>query len=198
MAPTTDGELWRAAQAGDAEAFGVLFDRHAEAIYTYCFRRTADWALAEDLTSVVFFEAWRKRKAFVPAGNAVLPWLYGVALNVVRNQRRSRRRYEAALGRMPALEPERDFADDLVDRLVAEQRMRRLLEALRELPEAEQEALVLCAWQGLTAAEAAVALGVPEATVRTRLFRARGRLQGVDEPAPPAVDPDSPGEVELP
>ena len=60
MAPTSDGDLWRAAQAGDAESFGVLFDRHADAIYTYCFRRTADWTVAEDLTSVVFLETWRR------------------------------------------------------------------------------------------------------------------------------------------
>lgn len=110
-----DGELWARAQAGDAGAFGVLFDRHANSVYRYCFRRSADWAIAEDLTSVVFFEAWR-RCADVELGEGrLLPWLLGVATNVIRNQRRSLRRYRAALERLPPLE----FANRVSDPLVA-------------------------------------------------------------------------------
>ena len=61
MGQATDGDLWRRAVDGEPDAFGVLFERHAQAVYNYLFRRTADWALAEDLTSVVFLEAWRRR-----------------------------------------------------------------------------------------------------------------------------------------
>ena len=76
--------------------FGLLFERHARAIYN-CFRRTADWAVAEDLTSIVFLEAWRRReRELLP--EKVLPWLYGIATNVIRNRRRSLRRHAAALG----------------------------------------------------------------------------------------------------
>ena len=57
-----DRELWRRAVAGDAEAFGQLFDLHAKAVYNFCFRRLADWAMAEDMTSAVFLEAWRRRR----------------------------------------------------------------------------------------------------------------------------------------
>jgi DNA-directed RNA polymerase specialized sigma24 family protein len=96
MRPPSDAELWRQAGLGEAGAFGVLFDRHSRAIYNYCARRTGEWALAEDLTSIVFLEAWRRRAAVVLAGDSALPWLYGVATNVVRNQRRSKRRYRAA------------------------------------------------------------------------------------------------------
>jgi DNA-directed RNA polymerase specialized sigma24 family protein len=99
-----DGELWARAQAGDAGAFGVLFDRHANSVYRYCFRRSADWALAEDLTSVVFFEAWRRCAEVKLSGGGLLPWLLGVATNVIRNQRRSLRRYRAALERLPQLD----------------------------------------------------------------------------------------------
>lgn len=55
-----DGQLWRAASA-DPQAFGELFERHARAVFAFCARRTGDLALAEDLTSVVFLEAWRRR-----------------------------------------------------------------------------------------------------------------------------------------
>jgi RNA polymerase sigma factor (sigma-70 family) len=172
-----DGELWRRSRAGDPQAFGALFDRYAKRIYAYCFRRTADWAMAEDLTSVVFLEAWRGRNKVALADGKVEPWLYGIAANVLRNQRRSLRRYRRALGRMPALEPERDFADDVLQRVESSERMREVLSVVQRLPKAEQDALTLCDWQGLCAREAADALRVPEATVRTRLFRARRRLR---------------------
>src|SRR5207237_8093784 len=97
MAPS-DSELWLRVRGGDAAAFGVLFERHGKAIYNYCFRRLGDWAAAEDLVSVVFLEAWRRRDHDLPPGK-VLPWLYGIATNVVRNRRRSLLRYGAALRR---------------------------------------------------------------------------------------------------
>ena len=111
-----DDLLWWSARSGDAEAFAALFERHAKAIYNYCFRRVGDWSAAEDLLSVVFLEAWRRRDKELPPGK-VLPWLYGIATNVVRNRRRSERRYRAALARVPAARPENDFGDDVALRL---------------------------------------------------------------------------------
>jgi RNA polymerase sigma factor (sigma-70 family) len=172
-----DGELWKRARAGDTGAFGVLFDRHANSVYRYCFRRTAEWALAEDLTSVVFFEAWRRCRDVQLSQDRLLPWLLGVATNVIRNQRRSLRRYRAALERLPPLELERDFAEELTERLDAERRMRSVLADVHRLPRHEQEVVTLCIWEGLSSGEVAEALGVPEGTVRSRLFRARVRLR---------------------
>jgi RNA polymerase sigma factor (sigma-70 family) len=183
-----DGQLWRQAQRGDAEAFAALFERHVGAVYTYCFRRTADWSTAEDLTSVVFLEAWRRRATLDLAAAKVLPWLLGVATNVLRNQRRSLRRYQDALSRLPPLEPERDFAGEADDRLADEQRMRGLLRLIARLPRAEQDALALCVWEGLSGADAAFILGVPEGTVRARLFRARARLRHLGDPVVAAID----------
>ncbi|MDQ3778762.1 MAG: hypothetical protein M3310_07895, partial [Actinomycetota bacterium] len=89
----SDRELWRRAADGDAPAFGELYDRHADAIYNYCFRRCRDWAAAEDLTATVFLEAWRKRRRVAfDRDDAVLPWLYAVANNVERNHARRHRR----------------------------------------------------------------------------------------------------------
>jgi DNA-directed RNA polymerase specialized sigma24 family protein len=81
-----DAELWRAAGA-DPEAFGELFERHAQAVFAFCARRTGDLALAEDLTSVVFLEARRRRRSVRLSRDSALPWLLGTAHNVVRNQR---------------------------------------------------------------------------------------------------------------
>ena len=84
----------------DERSLGLLFERHAKLIYNYCFRRVGNWATAEDLVSVVFLEAWRKRGTLLDPEKA-LPWLYGIATNVVRNRRRWERRYAAALSRIP-------------------------------------------------------------------------------------------------
>jgi RNA polymerase sigma-70 factor (ECF subfamily) len=176
----TDLELWERARDGDRDSFGLLFDRHSRAIYNYCFRRTADWSLAEDLTSLVFLEAWRHRGQVRFIDGRVLPWLFGVATNLLRNHRRTMRRRQAALARLAPPEPERDFAGDLLDRLANEQQMAELLKHIRRLPRWMQEVLVLCVWSELSYEDAAVALGVPIGTVRSRLSRTRARLRELE------------------
>jgi RNA polymerase sigma factor (sigma-70 family) len=178
----SDDVLWRRISRGDANAFAELFDRHVRRIYGFCFRQTGDWAVAQDLTSITFLEAWRRRLAVVEEGK-VSAWLLGIAHNAVRHQHRSLRRYRNALSRLPAPAPHFDHAEDSAERVGAEHQARELLSQLRRLPRAERSVLALIVWEGLTSAEAAVALGIPEATVRTRLHRARRRL------SPPDADP---------
>ena len=179
MGQATDAELWRRAVEGEPDAFGVIFERHARAVYNYLFRRTGDWSLAEDLTSVVFLDAWRRRSNVRLERDLALPWLLGVATNVLRNRRRSQWRYRAALERVPRERVE-DFATDADSRLDDERLMRRVLRSLSKLPKREQDVLALCAWAELSYEEAAVALGVPVGTVRSRLSRARARLREPD------------------
>lgn len=171
-----DSALWQRVRAGDAIAFGLLFERHGNTIYNYCFRRVGNWAAAEDLLSVVFLECWRRRDAEIPSGN-VLAWLYGIATNVLRNRRRTERRHAAALRRLPeppAGQAEGDLADQRVD---DERHMQQVLGFVRQLPRPELEVFALCGWFDLTYEEAALALGIPVGTVRSRLSRARKRLQ---------------------
>lgn len=178
LAALSDGELWSlAARARDGEAFGQLFERHANAVYTHCFRRTGSWSAAEDLTSVVFLEAWRKRREVRLAGESVLPWLLAVANNATRNADRSVRRHRRLLDKLPPPPPVPDLADDAAKRADEERAMRLVLGELRALTEPEREVLALCDWTGLSYAEAAVALGVPPGTVRSRLARARQHLR---------------------
>ena len=178
MTPTDD-ELWTRSREGDASAFGLLFQRHARAIYNYCFRRLGSWTTAEDMLSVVFLEAWRRRDTELPP-EKVLPWLYGVATNVIRNQRRSERRYAAALSRMSKIEPEPDFADSAVNRLDDERQARAALGFLGKLPKREQDVIVLCTVEELSYEDAALALDLPIGTVRSRLSRARAHLRELD------------------
>ena len=175
----TDQELWQQALGGDADGFGLLFERHARAVYNLCFRRTGSWSLAEDLTSDVFLHAWRRRSdvVFTTEGERVLPWLLGVALNLMRNSRRSNRRATAAIARLDPTASEADFSDEVVGRLADERQMRDVLAVFEQLPVQEQEVLSLCAWSGLNYEDSALALGVPVGTVRSRLSRARSHLR---------------------
>jgi RNA polymerase sigma factor (sigma-70 family) len=174
----SDRVLWEQARAGHAPAFSVLFERHARPIYNYCFRRTGDWALAEDLTSTTFLLAWRSRGRAPLRAESALPLLYGIATNVLRNQRRSLQRRRDAFARLPlerAEEP--DFAEDGPTRLDDQAAMRELLRLFARLPRREQDVVALCDWSGLSYQDAAVALDIPIGTVRSRLARGRQRLR---------------------
>jgi RNA polymerase sigma-70 factor (ECF subfamily) len=177
MNDASDDVLWRRSARGEHDAFERLFERHARRVFGFCFRQTGDAATAEDLTSITFLEAWRRRNIVIDEGK-VVPWLLGVANNAVRHQRRSARRYRRALGRLPPPAAVADHADEAADRLLAEQEARAVLSHLARLPKLERSVLALVAWEGLTPAEAAYALDVPEGTVRSRLHRARKRLGG--------------------
>jgi RNA polymerase sigma factor (sigma-70 family) len=162
--------------AKDPEAFGELFKRHSRAVYAYCARRTSDPHLAEDLTSVVFLEAFRRRRKLQLSHTSALPWLLGVANNVTRNAERSLRRYRSALGRVP---PPSDLAsaeDDAIEHIRAQEAVAQAMEALRPLSQAERDVVFLVLWSELSYADAASSLGIPIGTVRSRLASARQKL----------------------
>ena len=179
-APAASDELlWKASTRGDEGAFAELYERHARTIYNYLFRRLADWSEAEDLTAVVFLEAFRRRNEVVVVEGKLLPWLYGIATNVLRNRRRALRR-QRDLTRQLARQPRVEDAPDAPARAEAAAQMRSVLTRIARLPRAQQDVVALCIWSGLGYEEAAAALGVPVGTVRSRLARARAALTELD------------------
>ena len=174
----SDQDLWsQAANEHAGEAFGELFERHADRVYAHCFSRTGSWSMAEDLTSVVFLEAWRRREEVRFSGDSALPWLLGVANNATRNAQRTLRRHNLLLAKLPPAGEEADIAVDAAARVDQERLAQHLLCAMGGLKQSEREVLALCDWAGLSYSEAAVAMGVPEGTVRSRLSRARQHLR---------------------
>jgi len=152
----------------DAEsALGANFDRCFVALHRYAVNRGLSRADADDLVAATFEVAWRRRDA-VPADDP-LPWLYGVAANVLRNRRRSDRRYARLLSRLPPARATvtRDLSEVSADDIRA---------ALASLGPRDREVLILVAWDGLAPHEAAVALGCSNVALRSRLARARSRL----------------------
>ncbi len=164
---------------GQPEPMGVLYERHAPAVFRYLARRAGPSA-AEDLLSEVFIAALDGRNRVVAhdSGSA-LPWLYGIAMNVLRRHfRRGTAQWAAAA--------DAGMDWDAVDaRLDAEAKRGQLRAALNVLSPRDRELLLLVAWEGLTPAEAAEVLGIGKVAARSRLHRARRRaLQALGQSAP--------------
>jgi DNA-directed RNA polymerase specialized sigma24 family protein len=102
---SSDELLWSQAADGRRVAFGDVFDRHVRAVYRHCRRLSSTVSDAEDLTSLVFLEAWRGRDRVRFVDGSVRPWLLATATNVARNASRARRRYDAVLARLPHDQP---------------------------------------------------------------------------------------------
>jgi RNA polymerase sigma factor (sigma-70 family) len=174
----SDLELWDMA-ADDPDAMGALFARHASAVHRFCVWKTGDWILADDLTSIVFLEAWKSRqKAVAVDGDSLKAWLLGVANNVTRNALRSIRRYRSTLSRLPAVSDFDEVEERAVARADAQASLDLARSALEQLDEAERNVVLLVLWSELSYDEAAVALDIPIGTVRSRLSRARKKVRG--------------------
>ncbi|WP_374122153.1 RNA polymerase sigma factor [Frankia sp. AiPa1] len=173
MTDESDEALLARAAQGDGAAFGQLFRIHAHAVYSYCFHHLGTWSTAEDATSIVFLEAWRCRERAVAISGSLRPWLFGVATNVMRNQRRAARRYDATLYRLPPPNFEPDHADRVAEQLDDERQMREIIADLMKLGRGTREAFMLVAMEGLSYVETAATLGVRVGTVRSRVARAR-------------------------
>ena len=166
------------AMAGsEPEAFGELFRRYSRPVYAYCARRTGNLDRAEDLTSVVFMEAFRRRRRLQLSNASALPWLIGVANNVVRNADRSLRRYRSALDRIPVPVDGASSEENTMERLGAQEALAGALEAISALTQGEQDVVLLVLWSEFTYADAATAIGVPVGTVRSRLASARAKFK---------------------
>jgi RNA polymerase sigma factor (sigma-70 family) len=162
------------------EAFGELYARHFASVYRYVAGRLGADA-ADDLAAETFLAAFRRRTRFDPARGAVRPWLYGIATNLVAQHHRSESRRYAALARAGA-DPfflagtAGSQEDRIADRVTAARARPALAAALSRLPDRDRDVLLLTAIGGLSYAEVAFALGIPEGTVGSRLSRARRKL----------------------
>ena len=185
--PDDDLDLWERVRADDADAFGLLFERHGPRIHGYVLRRTGDPGAAEEVVAITFLEAWRRRHAITLLGSSAAPWLYGVAANTLRNRARAGRRHRAALEQLGGLRPPSPALVERQAEAAAEAAV--VLERIRHLHRRERDVLVLAVWEGLDHAEIAVALDISVGTVKSRLSRARTRLDPARHRPPASASP---------
>ncbi|MDR7324851.1 MULTISPECIES: RNA polymerase sigma factor [Catenuloplanes] len=156
-----------------------VFDRHARELLRYCTRRVGP-QLAEDVVAETFLVAYEHRGRFDPDRGELLPWLYGIATNVLRRHRRVEIRAlrEAARGEA-APDPEHDEA--AASRVDAARDVARLSGVLARLPRRQRDVLMLFAVAELEYAEIAAALGIPLGSVQSSLHRARAKVRAALE-----------------
>ncbi len=167
-----------AASLSDGSEFSIVFDRYFETVYKYVARRIGIDA-AGDLTSEVFVRAFEARERYDVARPNCRPWLYGIASNLVRDHLRRRRRRSRAYLRA-AFQEEADGESTIADaesRASAALMAPQINAALGKLNDFDREVLLLYALGELSYDEIAVALSIPIGTVRSRLARARRRMQ---------------------
>jgi RNA polymerase sigma-70 factor (ECF subfamily) len=154
----------------------ALFREYGADVLAYALRRT-DGETAEDVVADVFLIAWRRAER-VPDREPVL-WLYAVARRVLANQRRATRRREALVDVLGTLAGRHGAAH--------EPDGSPLTAALGRLRPHDREVLMLTAWEGLDATQAATVLGCTPPAIHTRLHRARARLRAELEREIPEV-----------
>ncbi len=168
----SDAELIAASLAGVGEAFVEVIRRHEVAVGAYLARR-AGRDLAEDLLGEVWVAAFGSRAAYDRSFPGARPWLFGVAHNTLRRHWRSRPA-EDPVADLTGLAAGWDPWPTVDERIDTEPVLRAALAGLRPT---EREVLTLVAWEDLTVADAARALGIPAGTARRCLHQARRALR---------------------
>jgi RNA polymerase sigma-70 factor (ECF subfamily) len=176
-----EAALWASARHGDPVSFGRLFDAHRDRVFGQALRLMRSAHDAEDVTALVFLEAWRKRDAVRVIDGSIVGWLLVTTNYVARNFVRSLRRYREAMARIPAPSATGDHADEVgarIDRVAGDRRVR---DAFSRLSKNDQDVITLCVLDELTTGQAASVLGVPAGTVKSRLSRAKTRLAALTQ-----------------
>jgi RNA polymerase sigma-70 factor (ECF subfamily) len=161
-------------RAGDLGALGEAYDRHHAQVRAFARRLVGDESAAEDLVQETFV-ALRQAIHGFKSRASLRTFLIGIAVNHARHHVRAAARRRATMSRFaaerrgPGSNPEHE-----AERAQLALALRRALDGL---PDDQRAAFVLCDFEERTSSEVALILGVPEGTVRTRLFHARRKLR---------------------
>jgi RNA polymerase sigma-70 factor, ECF subfamily len=170
-------EVWalvERAQGGEAEAFGLIYDRYVDTVFRFVYFRVGNRQLAEDLTADTFLRALKRIGSFTWQGRDLGAWLVTIARNLVADHFKSGRyRLEVTTGdvldadredRGPEGSPEAAVVDHITN--VA------LLTAVKQLNPEQQECIVLRFLQGFSVAETAQTMGKNEGAIKALQYRA--------------------------
>jgi RNA polymerase sigma-70 factor (ECF subfamily) len=163
-------ELVARAQAGDADAFGRLYDRYLDLVYRYVYYRVGGKALAEDLVSETFLRALRRIGTFEWQGRDFAAWLITIARNIIADHYKSGRfRLEVSTADMLDADratdgPESAVLDGITNAAI--------LDAVKKLNSEQQECVVLRFLQGLSVLETAQAMEKTEGAIKALQYRA--------------------------
>jgi RNA polymerase sigma-70 factor (ECF subfamily) len=174
----------------DSGVIRSMYVQHADSLFGYLSSRVGR-DLAEDLLAQTFQVAIESYASFDPARGDVRGWLFGIGSNLLRVHWRTEQRRLRALAReagrqTTSIDPLLAVDVEVADRVDAVRLADRLVDALDGLDPDDRTLLFLSGWERMNSSELSAALGVPAATVRSRLSRLRARLRAVTD-----LDPTS-------
>jgi RNA polymerase sigma-70 factor (ECF subfamily) len=179
---TASEQLLIAHARSDPAAFGVLYERHVDRIYSYVFHRVGNPADAEDLTARTFYRALQAMQSYEDHGAPFSAWLYRIAHNLVANWHRDQSRHDLVSLDGLETEPSGDSVTTVGVTAAA------LAAAVRGL-EADRQALLHMKFQGLSNAEIAASLGRSEGAVKSLYHRTLADLRAQLDEARQAPGP---------
>lgn len=167
-----DIQLVKAAQKGEAQAFGRLYDSYIEKIYRFVFYRVSHREIAEDLTSRTFIKALEKIKSFDPEKGTFSSWLYRIARNtVIDHYRTGKTEYglEAVWNLASSQDPEKETESKIA--------LEKVWAYISRLDNVQREIIVMRVWEGLSHKEISQVLGKSEASCKMAYSRAMASLR---------------------
>jgi RNA polymerase sigma-70 factor (ECF subfamily) len=173
--PDTDHQLLKIAQQGEAEAFGMLYERHAAAIYRYLYTHLGSHPDAEDLTSEVFLRAWQFLPKYHQRGVPFRAFLFRIAHNALVDQYRRKRNKAEPFHE--EVNPSTDNQDGPAESLLGKMDRLELSRLLAGLRDDYRTVLVLRFLSQLSPAETAVAMQRSTGAVRVLQHRALAALR---------------------
>lgn len=175
--PETDDELLIRLRSGDEGAFLTLYRRRQPSLYRFATHMSGSAEVAEDVTQEVFLALLRGECGFNPDRGSLSGYLFGIARKLVLRQlERTRSDVAIETDAEESNQPELAVHDDALADLTREESLEGLRRAVLALPRRYREVVVLCDLEEVDYADAAIALGCPIGTVRSRLHRARALL----------------------
>lgn len=172
----------------DPEAFEVFYRKHAERVSRFVARRVTDPHTVDDLTTEIFLAAIDTAGMYKAERGGEVAWLFGIARNVVASELRRAARELHKSGRAAGRRTlDADDIARLEERIDAERAARPLLSAIAKLPKSLRAVAELVDIDGLSVADAAMALRIRVGTARVRLHRAHRRLMNEPGNRPEAI-----------
>lgn len=187
-ATVPDSQLLFQLTRGDENAFRELFRRHERAAYRVALALVQTTWDAEEVVGSAFLELWRRRESVRMVDDSVLPWLFTTISFAAKNQIRGRLRYQRLLRKAPIAGVQSDHADEVARVVDAIRITRDVQDVLAALNARDASVVLLCVVRELSTQQAAVVLGIPEGTVKSRLSRVKGRLRASLREYAPGVE----------
>lgn len=172
FAEMEDPQLVSLMASGNTLALETLYSRYSRIVFSFALRIVGDPATAEELLQEVFFRAWQQAQRFSEGKGTFVTWLLSITHNMAIDEIRKRQRRPQ---RADSADPElmlanvTDKGPSVEEYAVIGSWRDQITDALKQLPEAQREAIEMAYFQGLTQREISEHLGEPLGTIKTRM-----------------------------